>query len=228
MRARRVIESINFERGKDPKTVMDIGRTKYAFPVEDIIFRGGNVISPEEGDKYLRTVLPRRLKSVISRPGAVWNYPRFKDGLHYADAKWIMRQGYSGIKYKGTFYPFPKIEGFDFQRSGEEEIDESVNFERGKDPKKVLRLGRVRPYPDMTADQFRRWFKEEIVPYLDDDGEQAIVDNLLMNDWEADWEVAEYLRGRHLSPDIVDELMYMRGYFNDREYIKRLFDENLF
>lgn len=107
-------------------------------------------------------------------------------------------------------------------------VIESVHFERGKDPKKVLRLGRIRPYPDMTADQFQRWFREEIVPYLDDDGEQAIVDNLLMNDWEAGWEVAEYLRGRHLSPEIVDDLMYMRGYFNDREYIKRLFDEILF
>ncbi len=146
---RSIKESINFERGMDPKTAMDIGRAKYAFPVEDIYSRGMRIMPPEKADKYLRTVLPRRLKSVITRPGAVWEWPRFQDGLHYADAKWIMRQGYSGIKYRGTFYPFPEIEGYNFRREDEEWIDESVNFERGKDPKKSMDIGLEHKYGRM-------------------------------------------------------------------------------
>ena len=98
----------------------------------------------------------------------------------------------------------------------------TVNFERGLDPKKAMGIGRVRPYPEMTPQQFKNWFWDEIIPYIDDDGVYAIHDNLIKNTWESDSEIYGYLFGRIKSDGIVSELIEMRDYFNDDDYINVL------
>lgn len=96
----------------------------------------------------------------------------------------------------------------------------TINFERGIDPKKSMQIGMVRPYPQMTPESFKEWFEREIVPYLDEDGIPAIKDNLVMNSWESDLDVSSYLHSRFLEYGIIEELIRMREYFNDKNYIK--------
>ena len=230
-------EAMSFQRGLDPKKSLDIGIGEATWRTLKV----GDVLKPK---KRINTSFKGRILDTkyaafyIFRTHEYYEIieivePRFPNiksaswGLKLIEVsdrnKSIKKISGSLIKLMNRFELIPRSEAYSMKA-----VKESMDFQRGQDPKKTLGIGGVRPYPDMTVDQFRRWFAKEIVPYLDDDGEQAIVDNLLMNDWEADWEIAEYLRGRNLSPDIVADLMYMRGYFNDREYIRGLFDENLF
>lgn len=98
----------------------------------------------------------------------------------------------------------------------------SVNFERGLDPQKAMGIGRIRPYPGMTPEAFKEWFWDEIMPHIEADGLNAIHDNIVNNNWEEDRVVSGYLYDRIKDYGIVDELIRMRGYFNDGNYIKML------
>ncbi|HRT03894.1 MAG TPA: hypothetical protein P5513_08140 [Candidatus Diapherotrites archaeon] len=106
-------------------------------------------------------------------------------------------------------------------------VIETINFERRRDPKKYLGIGRLRPYPSMGVNEFREWFHEEILPNLDEDEKNAISDNLIMNDFETDDEVYVYLKDRIKNEKLVRDLIEMRGYFNDRNYIIDLFKNDL-
>ena len=97
----------------------------------------------------------------------------------------------------------------------------TVEFERGLDPKKAMDIGRNR-CPNMTPQQFKRWFWDEIMPYINKDGLDAIHDNIVRNKWEPDSEVYTYLFGRIHDSGIVSELIEMRDYFNDDDYINVL------
>lgn len=104
-----------------------------------------------------------------------------------------------------------------------ETLIETQNFERGGEIYKTIGIGRVRPYPQMSTDQFERWYNEEVVPYLTEEDEyQAIVDNLIRNTWETDEEVSGYLVDRNIETSLVKELIEMRDYFNDEKYIAKL------
>lgn len=215
----KLSETAQFQRDGDPLPQIGIGRNRFGKskmgPGHEVIWSNGSwnlesYVNPNTGKKNLVVVGHDE-----DEEDGVWDhtdYPILYDNgsvgfdnpyLIPADVKAAVRELYPTLR-------------------------ESVNFERGKDPKKTLGIGRVRPYPQMTISQFQNWYKEEIEPYLPEDGPQAIVDNLLMNDWEKDYEVAGYLRDRNISEDLVKDLIYMRGYFNDIDYSTRLFDENLF
>jgi len=102
-------------------------------------------------------------------------------------------------------------------------VIESVNFERGQNPSKAMGIGRVRPYPQMSPGEFADWFDEEIGEYLTTSDEaQAILDNLIGNDWESDEEVRGYLLDRNIERELVDEMIKMREYFNDKKYINKV------
>ena len=75
----------------------------------------------------------------------------------------------------------------------------------------------------MSPEEFADWFDEEIGEYLTTrDEAQAILDNLLGNDWESDEEVREYLLDRNIEKELVDEMIKMRDYFNDKKYINKI------
>jgi hypothetical protein len=95
---------------------------------------------------------------------------------------------------------------------------ESVNFQRGGDIYKSIGIGRIRPYPQMSPEEFKKWYIEEIESYLDMDQISGIADNLVSNEWEPDWEVSKFLSKRGIPRDIIEELMPMREYFNDMKY----------
>jgi hypothetical protein len=137
----KIHESLDFQRGLDTKTVLGIGEVNNAYPVEEVISYHG-IMSGDSVDNYLRNIMPISLKGAILR-GKSWHYPRFVQGGHHAPLDWILRQGYSGILYNGVFYPFPKIEGYSFSRHREEDedLDESVSFERGQNPLKTMDIG---------------------------------------------------------------------------------------
>jgi len=105
-----------------------------------------------------------------------------------------------------------------------ESLLEYQEFERGADDiHKQIGIGRVRSYPQMTPDQFKRWFDDEIGFYLTvEDEYQAIADNLIGNTWETDSDVYEYLRLRNIEPELAKELIGMREYFNDKRYTEKL------
>jgi len=214
MRAKRVAESVNFERGQDPKRSMGIGKhslqkdfTEYYDDMLDYFVDN------------LHILIGMKLKNSLQN-GSI-------SSKNFAKVKEIIKDYLEYCTFD-EYYLDTEVTFNDLVERLRFSVNESIRFERGKDPKKALGIGRVRPYPDMTVDQFQRWFREEILPYVDDDGEQAIVDNLLMNDWESDLEVSKYLMARISDIGLIDELIRMRGYFNDREYIKRLFKEDLF
>jgi hypothetical protein len=97
-----------------------------------------------------------------------------------------------------------------------------AQFIRGQDPKKSMQIGMVLPYPQMTPEAFKNWFLKEIMPYIEADGLNAIHDNIVNNTWEKDRVVSRFLYDRIKDYGIVDELLYMREYFNDNNYIKML------
>lgn len=104
-----------------------------------------------------------------------------------------------------------------------ETLRETQNFERGGEIYKRIGIGQVRPYPQMTPEQFERWYNEEVVPYLTEEDEyQALADNLIRNTWETDEEVSSFLMDRNIEASLVKELIAMRGYFNDEKYIAKL------
>ena len=104
-----------------------------------------------------------------------------------------------------------------------ETLRETQNFERGGEIYKRIGIGQVRPYPQMTPEQFKRWFDEEISPRLDPkDGLEALGDNLIANTWEKDDEVEEYLRIRGIDIELIPILLELRDYFNDKRYIEKL------
>ena len=102
-------------------------------------------------------------------------------------------------------------------------VIESVNFERGLDPRKAMEVGIVRPYPQMSPEEFGAWFEREILPYIDGDDYEAMVDNLFMNDWEDDHEVEKYLVDRGMERGLVRELLPMRDYFNDNDHLTEVY-----
>ena len=103
-------------------------------------------------------------------------------------------------------------------------VSESLHdFERGQDPYKSIGIGRVRPYPQMSPEAFADWFDEEIGEYLTTSDEaQAILDNLVGNDWETDEEVSKYLYDRNVDGDLIKDMLQMRDYFNDKKYINKI------
>ena len=101
-------------------------------------------------------------------------------------------------------------------------VFETYHFKKQEDPRKVLGADPhvLPPYPQASPERFKLWFDREIRPYVDDT--DAISDNIVMNDWESDWELKEYLIARGIEPQVADELLEARKYFNDKKYVSQL------
>lgn len=112
----------------------------------------------------------------------------------------------------------------DYLYEASNELKESLNFERGKDPKKSIGIGLGAPYPNMTPETFKLWLEKEIFPYLDEYDIENIDDNLVRNDWEDDHELFSIMNNRSTSPDMIEELIKMREYFSDNKYLEEYFN----
>ena len=143
IRARTVRESFEFERGKDPKKALDVGPNRR-------IRKGDRVEVEYKGEKFTVTAIedeeePKKDK-VMVRSGDDWRPPEYEtrtirefwfkddeDGICFAEAReWWDNQG-------NTIWPWIVPE---YGKTGMgEPVLESVEFERGKDPKKAMDIG---------------------------------------------------------------------------------------
>jgi hypothetical protein len=108
MRARKVYESIGFQRGKSPKESLDIGLASKAFPIISIYFGSEWHMGIDAGE-ILKDILVKNgsIKALISI--MVNRDPDFKK----VNSKiWSLAEleadGYSGIKWAHIFVPFQK------------------------------------------------------------------------------------------------------------------------
>jgi hypothetical protein len=143
MRAKFVNEDIRFERGKDPKEELNIGRDRK-------VKKGDKIPVNYKGKEYIVTAASDESEyrgRVMTRSGGYgwggrepeYESRTFKEVLVYdkngnickAEAKeWWDNEG-------NTIWPWEIGEY-------EKPVLESVNFERGKDPKKALNIGKDR------------------------------------------------------------------------------------
>jgi len=103
-------------------------------------------------------------------------------------------------------------------------VRESINFERGGDPKDEMRIGvnrfKARPYPQMSVEEFVQWYKgiSETTTSDLEDTEEFLLTNLMNNEVETDEQLADYLISNGVEKEIVDQMIPMRSYFNDFRY----------
>ena len=104
-------------------------------------------------------------------------------------------------------------------------ISEALDFERTGTPYEKLRIGkaRLRPYPQMSVEEFHDWYDQEIKPYYESEpGFDMILDNIINNEMESDEQIADYWGASDVSEEIIKKIIPMRSYFLDFHYIKDL------
>jgi hypothetical protein len=195
MKAKLVSESIRFERGSDPKETLDIGRNKKV--------RAGDEIEVSyKGKDYIVTAVSDEKENkgqVCVRSGNDWGrcaeyetrkfkevYVKDKEGKEFkAEAKeWWDNEG-------NTIWPWEIGEW-------EKPVLESVNFERGQDPKGAMNIGKnMRPKPGDTINVYNAfeddyWKGEvEFVDY-DDPENPSIMAYIFFPDAEPDDRYGNY------------------------------------
>ena len=114
MRAKTVNENVNFERGQDPRSVMDIGAPELAKIVFDAwegnSLDGGFVkrrYVPEKVHEYLQNLQDGKFEetgsNVYRHPTRVWYYFKGED----SSKDWRQIAG-TPIRYEGKLYSIPK------------------------------------------------------------------------------------------------------------------------
>lgn len=128
-------KTVEFERNVNPKRSMGIGIKP--FEAEEIYIAGVKIEDDKWLDDFLRKDLPLFIETIENPHGSgLWGIS-FKEKSEDETQMMlysIFRQGYDGIYYKGKYYPFnPKT-------------FESMDFEKGIDPKKTIGIGEEATY----------------------------------------------------------------------------------
>ncbi len=159
MKARFVNESIDFERGVDPKNAMGIG----------LLGKDMKDMSREEQEEYIISCLPilfpNGFKGLVSHDGENWLNP---------DATGIISDFLSVKKTHPYISPYQLVANYLVSKAMK--IKESANFERGKDPKTAMEIGKARKVKagDEVDVLFRFWnphesenfekYKDKVIP----------------------------------------------------------------
>ena len=126
-------KTVEFERNIDPKRSMGIGINP--FKAEEIFLAGVKIDDNKWLDDFLRKDLPLFIKAIENPHGT--GSISFKENSEDETQRMlysIFRQGYDGIYYNGKYYPFnPRT-------------FESLDFEKGIDPKKSMGIGEEATY----------------------------------------------------------------------------------
>ena len=75
----------------------------------------------------------------------------------------------------------------------------------------------VKPYPQMSVEDFNEWLSK-LGEYFYDEDHEFIIDQLVNNEDDSDEELAQYLIDNGANPQFINELIPMREYFWDFEY----------
>lgn len=152
MRAKKVYENIEFERGRDPKRSMDVGITvenrdpnkmRKNFERDFPMFRGHTgELHGAAGDWTTYTAEarnPKDGKKIMDRKGEILDW--FKTHTDYDVVKLESAFDRKFHLWGDPKQPLEWNQQFTVHLGYNDNIKESVNFERGKDPKEVLRIG---------------------------------------------------------------------------------------
>lgn len=179
-------QTVNFEKGIDPKKSMDIGINP--FKVEEIYIGGVKIKDDKWLDSFLKKDLPLFIKTMENpNSGADISFKENSEDETQKMLYSIFRQGYDGIYYKGKYYPF-KPRTF-----------ESLNFEKGIDPKKAMGIGEEATYQKI-ADMMQ---KDGWTPADPHESDSAI-------GWAVEYghhDLAKFLLDRHAHQDEVQNQM---------------------
>jgi hypothetical protein len=144
MRALRVYEAMDFERGRDPKTTLNIGLTaKRDFDTIDELvewmFRFPEVFSEGQIREWDYKIERKK----YGPDYYVIQYPQLRRNL-LEYVKWIKKNIKNSYGYdwglKDSKDAFNSLERFLIDRS-EKRVHESVSFQRGQDPKSSMGIG---------------------------------------------------------------------------------------
>jgi hypothetical protein len=160
MRAKKVNEDLDFERGISPRSALGVGSARGGEILFDLIYeeskklpevfifprsitaasgswdwRDLSDIDGSEPSKYFKLIMKefvslyahREVYIILMESGNVY--------FHETDLK------YPQLRDISDFYMYLNKKGPKKKRSAKKRIQESVNFERGADPKQTLRIG---------------------------------------------------------------------------------------
>jgi len=151
--ASTVQETLNFERGRDPKYSMNIGKFQSAY------LEGRGKCSVLEVKKY-KDFTPEELDSLgtwygssLSRwqgektqPETIW--VKIRRETEDRETEWMDLERFEELKKKGRWLD-PNWE----KRNGKwYRIKEAFDFERGRDPYKAMKIGYIRPVNKLKKD----------------------------------------------------------------------------
>jgi hypothetical protein len=139
MRAKKVYENIRFERGQDPKDVMEIGGELVEIDSVDFENFKSNkhgtfvTLTPEGAEELLliatNKVSGNRRNSFLDRIGIERNLSNVRFLLPSWDWIWFSEAKGKRLKYNGKIWKIPI------------DLKESVEFQRGEDPKSSMNIG---------------------------------------------------------------------------------------
>ena len=155
MKAKFVSESLDFERGVDPKTAMKIGKASNPIKIvtiEEEYWKGGRVQSNEDVKKADENTWMDSIDDPQEINYLFQNWEKTIDpfyGFWYEDPEdpgeyiWAHPSELEGefIEWLGNTYYIPKTNIF---KRISDEITERLHFERGLEPKRAMKVGRHR------------------------------------------------------------------------------------
>ena len=166
-------ESLNFERGQDPKTSLKIGFGKYSNEFGDGVSKALIKLKPyldKYGFKMDEEDLEAPIKLIFSNDNGddirIAQRNTLGDGIHGVRVEFSLRNGLL------FFDPTTKFENEQVERMDPEEIfqkhfgnpiKEGLNFERGNFPKKALKIGMTELLHDME-ERFKKYYPGVISP----------------------------------------------------------------
>lgn len=167
-------ESLNFERGQDPKTSLKIGFGKYSNEFGDGVSKALIKLKPyldKYGFKMDEEDLEPPIKLIFSNDNGddirIAQRNTLGNGIHGVRVEFSLRNGLL------FFDPTTKFENEQVEKMNPEEIfqkhfgnpiKEGLNFERGNFPKKALKIGMTELLHDME-EKFKKKFPGVISRY---------------------------------------------------------------
>jgi hypothetical protein len=139
-------ESVSFERGKDPKETMNVGLRSQSLQIEGVYYRSGKShngkgkwrrISDEQADELLQNMDLKHVDAFAVKhfPEEYQNVTAYHSLATLKDSEYMER--YKWILFNGKYYRIPRLS----DPESEFFKNESVSFERGKDPKDAMDIG---------------------------------------------------------------------------------------
>lgn len=193
MKARKIYENIEFERGKDPKTALGIGKLAqnpvYHYPVVPFVNYAGKkpddkkmlknasrmlgvpkgdvlvVLEKDLGDDYWYPLEQETIKELYDNKNII-RKKKIRTDEHGNVTE--MHQADSGEIYtivKGDWNEGDDWSFFDEVLAAKKPLQESIEFERGKDPKSSLGIGQLHHIEEVMRNFANKYGLTEVHSY---------------------------------------------------------------